>query len=71
MELNKNAKLRRYTKEGLAMQDHIIITACIQVIGLWLLDYVGIHQFPMESLLTLVSTFYLMWMHGLDKDDKK
>ncbi len=56
--------------EGInAMTDHIIIWACVHIIGLWLLNTYGYHNFNYESIMTLLNGVVLIYVS--EKEKKK
>jgi hypothetical protein len=50
------------------MTDHIIIWACAHIIGLWLLNILGQHNFNYEAIMTLLNSGILIYLHNKEKN---
>ena len=49
------------------MRDNILLVTCIQILGLWLIDYFDGHGFGLEASLATFNALIMFWMHRKDK----
>lgn len=49
------------------MDDEIVLATCFNLLVLFVVDYLGIHNFGVEATLTVIGGFLLLVLHQAKK----